>query len=854
MKKRVLSIIVCLAMVVTTFASMPGFASAETAEGSGTNESAVPAVNYDNVASFDAGTSAQKVKLFSARSVRSITPDNGLNLSKTATDNGDGTYKITLEAYTTGNVTAGTAKPSDIILVLDLSTSMKKAFSGNFIYTISRLDAMKQAATSFVDEVAEESTADRIAIVGFHTSGVYMTGGSAATAFQDATTSESALKEKINGIDEGGWNDNGDLEGATEHGEGLKNAVEIFNAQSADTYTNRNKVVVMLTDGEPAPLGTGNWSSRTVKQAIENAYVLKNTHGAKVYTVSVMPGTNAANPTSDMDKYMDYVSSNYPNACFEGKHIDDESSNGYSYYSGSSSEIMKHITPGTKIDTSNGSFYLTAGDISTLESIFGQIAEQTGGASIQLDESAVINDIIADYFTLPEGANESSITVSTKDAAYTDGVLGWKNSTITDFDPTVRIEGKNVYVNGFDFNKNFVAETGRVEGDVSQEGDFHGRKLIIEFNVVPDSDFLGGNGVTTNGSGSGVYKSDGTSVETFQQPVVNVPVKSIAVNAQDKNIYFGNATDITDIIGVLDAKVDGTNNDYVEITYTVKDGDTVIGEYTVPKGATSGSWEWDGSGTVDLDADKTYTITCKVDGTNDGDKNVANSSDEATVRVFKPTVTYADKTVYYGDNAPNAYSPESTVWKHGDTDAGSVTMEGTAPVLEHAYQIPDGVISDGKINTKEDFHINVTTKIGTADVTEHVTFVHEDCGSDCGFDKEKGEFMLHVKTVSLTVKKTGGEAGEAYVFDIKKDNAAYTTVLVRANGTVTVNELPVGEYTVTEDENWAWRYTPEFISGNTATLGASNPSATIICNNAKDTDTWLNFSTVVRNVFGNKNN
>lgn len=58
---------------------------------------------------------------------RSVQKDaTGLELSKTATDNGDGTYTITLEAYTTGTVTVTqTTKPLDIVLVLDQSGSME---------------------------------------------------------------------------------------------------------------------------------------------------------------------------------------------------------------------------------------------------------------------------------------------------------------------------------------------------------------------------------------------------------------------------------------------------------------------------------------------------------------------------------------------------------------------------------------------------------------------------------------------------------------------------------------------------------------------------------------------------------
>ena len=54
--------------------------------------------------------------------------DSGMQVSKTATANNDGTYTITLEAYATGSQVTSTITediPTDIILVLDQSGSMK---------------------------------------------------------------------------------------------------------------------------------------------------------------------------------------------------------------------------------------------------------------------------------------------------------------------------------------------------------------------------------------------------------------------------------------------------------------------------------------------------------------------------------------------------------------------------------------------------------------------------------------------------------------------------------------------------------------------------------------------------------
>lgn len=63
--------------------------------------------------------------------------DSGMNISKTATRNADGSYTITLEAFATGSKTTIVQEkdiPTDIILVLDQSTSMAEGM-GDVQYT-----------------------------------------------------------------------------------------------------------------------------------------------------------------------------------------------------------------------------------------------------------------------------------------------------------------------------------------------------------------------------------------------------------------------------------------------------------------------------------------------------------------------------------------------------------------------------------------------------------------------------------------------------------------------------------------------------------------------------------------------
>ena len=854
--------------------------------------------------------------------------ENGLILNKKAEKEGD-KYKITLEAYTTGSVQAGEATPSDIILVLDLSTSMDENFSeSSYVYTeayptgtngsyylknaqkvtwcdncdawtygcgwflghikgtavvpktssadntagrvqfytretvaeITRLEALKFAMESFIAQVADQPTDDRIALVGFHENSVLLAGNSNTTAFMDATTYETTLINAISNLDYY------DLEGATEHGFGMERAVAVFNEQTTD-YTNRNKVVIMVTDGEPAPSGTNNWSSRTVKQAIEQSYILKSTHGASVYTISVMPGTDASNPTTAMDKYMDYLSSNYPNARYTADDRDD-SGRYYSYYSGDKETILNDILPGTKVETS-GSYYLTAGNLEALNSIFGEIAAQTGGASINLDTTTQIKDIVSPYFVLPDGATAANITVSTMDAVYTDGMLGWKASTIQGFDPTVTVEGKNVTVSGFDYTHNFVAETGRLEGDVSQAGSFHGRKLIITFYVTPETDFLGGDGVVTNDVTSGVYDKDGNMVEAFEVPTVNVPLKAIDTVAQDKHIYYGNTTDLTGILNIKVTESDsgkdlqnianGINNAYVDLRYDVTLNDTTIVTYTISAGnlCNNGTWT-DATGNeidlhqVALESDTPYGIHCTMTSSNN--PGISKAADgNATIYVYMPELTFMDSTkkpeeivVFDTENYV------STVWKNGNTLSTDVLMEGIAPMLTLTYTPEANCINDSSlIVTYDDFYVNVAVAIGGTDITDAVTFLHNDCNPACSFNAKYGKFMIHVVKVltSLTIQKAGYseyenvDSNQTFLFSVKGEGVDLI-VTVHGNGSTTINGLKVGsKYTVTELTDWSWRYkfsNWKFISGDAAGANDNTNNAKVILGSKNNTITFTN--------------
>ncbi len=918
--KKVLSLLLALVMTVSLL-TLPAHAEDAGAEETGTTAAA----DYADVALFRELLAAKQSGSRLLRAPRVAAAQNnpeGLELTKSVTDNQDGTYTINLEAYTTGEITTSTGvKPVDVVLLVDMSSSMNNSFSeGGWVYTevyelnrnsiyyvrsgssykevewcstcktwtngcwtglrhhpgteytpmesaddptsdsvqfytreyrqsMTRLEALKQAATTFITDVAKKG-GNRMAIVGFHDYAVSLTNG-----FLDATANENALKNAVNNISIG----KNYPYPATDHDDALIEAEDLFKNSDASAKE-RERVVVLFTDGEPEPYDSSTWSSTTVKNAVESAYRLKNTYEAAVYCISVAPGTDAESMSSPMDKYMSYVSSNYPNAHYTGQTI-----NKRNWESNDDFErrVVQQITPGAQADISKGSFYLSAGSINALENIFKQIADQTGGSSISLGSSAVVKDVVTPYFNMPDNVND--VTVQEVDCLSYNTATGeatWETAG-TKLEDAVTIEGSQVNVTKFDFNQNFISEKGRVEGDVTQAGDFHGRKLVISFTVTPKDGFLGGNGVPTNES-AGIYVDPDAKepLATATADPVDVKIGEVKVSDIQSNVYLGGyysetvpAEQIKDQMTVTcgDVTLDLTKenfgledwqHEYVDIVVTVKDanGNDLTG------------------GIDSLTEDVAYTVTVTVTPKHtEGNAKEQSGSGTDTIHVFKPELTFADGEGYYGETVPAAFDGnlKNTRWVHytnGSVDkvAGDegVSMLNDRPNLALTYTLDSDKIANGKY-TKEDVPVDVTVKIGNRDVTDYTTFLHTNCdGKICNVPEGKA-FLVHIKTCTLSITKKGGEGDETYVFDVYKDGEKYSEVTIQGNGIETLVELPVGTYTIQEDTNWSWRYGTPTYSVKDANLNSTTPIGTITCTNTKTVDSWLNgFSTVVRNIFG----
>ena len=707
----------------------------------------------------------------------------------------------------------------------------------------TRLNALKNAATTFANAVAAKAAGEdgdinapadnvnhRIAVVGFASgqrynginynynntevfvgSNQYRYGtaaqGQYGNAFQNMNTSTGVgnVSASIMALA---------ADGGTLTNLGLEMANGIFAANPIQSGETRNRVVVLFTDGVP---GWSGFESNTASAAISQASTAKNTYGATVYSIGIFSGADASsagnqngNETQKANWFMQQVSSN----------------NG---------------TPRWP------SYYLSAGDADSLNSIFQQISNNitTGGSSTTLGSETVIKDIISPYFTLPAGASASDIRLDTYDCTGKTGdTYAWSSASGGPGGASAAVTGDQVSVTGFDFSKNWCG----TETDANGSDTYRGKKLVITFTVDPKPGFLGGNGVPTNDN-AGVYENGSatTPVITFEQPTVDVPIQDVTVAAEDKNVYLLGGVTAEQLKTSATVKVGDIELALNEPNYGLEDWQTAFVDITVTVKDKAGNIVSD---KIDnLINDTTYTIEVTVAPKNEGSATQKTGSNEGKINVFKPELTFKDSEGYYGAAAPTTYADNltKTEWKH-PTATGDIL--GIEPKLDITCTPEAGKIDNNKINTKQDIGVDVAVKIGNADVTSHTTFKHQDCAGQTCTLPENMEFLIHVKTCQLTITKSGGASNESYVFDVYKDGTKYSEVTIWGNSTETLVELPVGTYTIQENTGWSWRYTAD--NGTAAILSADNPAGEITCTNtANDKSYWLNgFSQVVRNIFG----
>lgn len=292
------------------------------------------------------------------------TNDMGISGAMSATvSKGDSDFITALSVLSsTSNIASTSTTPLDIVLVLDASGSMDDDMTGG-----KRIDALKNAANAFIDEIATQNASisdaskqHQVSIVKFageksnkvgndtYREGRYTYNYSQIMKNMTACseTTKSSFKDTINAIKPAG---------ATNAAAGM----ELAQGQTSKR-SDAKKIVIFFTDGTPTT--QSEFSNGVASDAIAAAKTMKDA-GASVYTIGIFDGANPSadvNTTTNENKFMQAASSNYPAAAYT-----------YTQYWWGSEWKWSF---GNRAEGSN--FYKSASSASELSKIFEDISKE----------------------------------------------------------------------------------------------------------------------------------------------------------------------------------------------------------------------------------------------------------------------------------------------------------------------------------------------------------------------------------------------------------------------------------------------------------------------------------------------
>lgn len=664
------------------------------------------------------------------------------------------------------------------------------------LYTrkVEKLEAMKTAVNNFIDSVAAQKNgntpvAHRISIVKFSGEGEIVKG------LTDVSDSAS-LKEAVNSLS---------ASGATAADYGMQKA--------KDVLTNRkNKenpsIVIMFTDGEPNH-ENGYWPS-VAGNTVDIAKTLKAA-GTKVYTIGMFEGANPSDTKKNFNKYMNGVSSNYPDA------VKANNNSG--------------VTLGKRAD---GNYYFKADNAGDLDQVFQTISQSTTVTS-PLDDSAVVVDNVPSNFAL----NKDSVKVYTAECTGKNGEeFTWGTDTpaqeISSTSTKNQDGSQTISTTGFKFSENWCG----VDGDTHR-----GQKLIIEFTISRTN--YGGTQPTNAGAYIKAKADDEKEIIKLTNPTVPVTIslgsKENSLKnpeVKDEKTYDGTGLAILPKIAEkANALATGTDNAYVKMDLTVTvDGTTYT--YKIPAEATVGKW-YEGNQEMNADAVSrvktspnvnrgknnavepyTYNFNLKLSDKTEGGAEEASYgaySASFTINPARVTVTANDQQVEKGT------APASITYT--DTVTGLVNGEQESLISRDikcdAYTVNTAVGSELEITASGDIeqgNYTVTYQHGKLTVvaapvtTGTLKVTKEVQGDDLTLKSLPGDFKITV---------TGPNSySQSFSLPENVGNSDKTV-------TWTIPGLPAGEYTVSETGEKLENYTCK------ATYHAGTASdATVTVNNA----------------------
>lgn len=250
------------------------------------------------------------------------TNDIGISGAMSATvSKGDSDFITALSVLSsTSNIASTSTTPLDIVLVLDASGSMDDDMTGG-----KRIDALKNAANAFIDEIATQNASISDASKQHQVSIVKFAGKKSNKVGNDTYRKDGYTynySQVMKSMAECNETTKGSFEGTINaiKPAGATNAaagMELAQGQTSNR-ADAKKIVIFFTDGTPTT--QSDFSDEVASDAIAAAKTMKDA-GASVYTIGIFDGANPsadvnASGTSNENKFMQAASSNYPAAAY----------------------------------------------------------------------------------------------------------------------------------------------------------------------------------------------------------------------------------------------------------------------------------------------------------------------------------------------------------------------------------------------------------------------------------------------------------------------------------------------------------------------------------------------------------
>ena len=348
---------------------------------------------------------------------------NGITVSK---ENGADFLTALTALSSTSNLSDTATTPLDIVLVLDASGSMDDPMGDGD--DAKRIDALKSAANSFIDEIAKQNATvkdaakqHQVAIVKFAGDKTDKVGNDTyydgrnwynysqvmKTLAPCTNDTKGDFSSQVNAIKPAG---------ATNAAAGL----ELAKGQ-ASGRSDAKKVVIFFTDGTPTEYS--DFEPAVASSAVGHAKVMKDA-GAAVYSIGIFQGAYPAKypdgqGVSNENKFMHAVSSNYPSAT-------------YSYESTSwwSGEYIWNFGDRAKgSDGKDATFYKSATNADELKHVFDDISKEISKGSGYPTKTSEGFEHETGYITFDDQLGDYMQVTDLSKLVYNGTVYGCKSKT-----------------------------------------------------------------------------------------------------------------------------------------------------------------------------------------------------------------------------------------------------------------------------------------------------------------------------------------------------------------------------------------------------------------------------------------